>query len=187
MSPSGASPAVELALGRSRVLNDEAMDKVHPILASSFNEWGETVAWPASRTCIARAATEIPMFIDALCAGLIPPFSAFFNMVLEHYQIHMVHLDPQIYDSSRRLRLCVRSHGGHRSFGGSPPSLLLIASGRPSAMLGVCELPGRGCDGGRGDRFRASSIHERIPDMMGVRRCRCAQSYASGFVGARCS
>ena len=80
MSPSGAPPAVEPALGRSRVLNDEAMDKVRPMLASSFNEWGETVAWPASRTRMARAATEVPNFINA---------------VLEHYQIHMLHLDPQ--------------------------------------------------------------------------------------------
>ena len=90
-SPS-APPAVEPALGRSRVLNDEAMGKVHPMLASSFKEWGETVAWPASSTRMARAATDVPIFIDALWAGLIPPFSAFFNAVLEHYQIHMLHL-----------------------------------------------------------------------------------------------
>ena len=77
------------------MLNDEAMGKVRPMLASSFNEWGETVAWPASRPRIARAATEVPIFIDALWAGLIPPFCAFFNAVLEHYQIHMLHLDPQ--------------------------------------------------------------------------------------------
>ena len=90
-----APPPFEPALGRPRVLNDEAMDKVRPMLASSFNEWGETVAWPASRTRMAQAATEVPIFIDALWAGLIPPFSAFFNAVLEHYQIHMLHLDPQ--------------------------------------------------------------------------------------------
>ena len=77
------------------MLNDEAMDKVRPMLASSFNEWGETAAWPASHTRMARAATEVPIFIDALWAGLIPPFYAFLNAVLEHYQIHMLHLDPQ--------------------------------------------------------------------------------------------
>ena len=44
---------------------------------------------------MAQAATEVPIFIDALWAGLIPPFSGFFNVVLEHYQIHMLHLDPQ--------------------------------------------------------------------------------------------
>ena len=94
LSPPSAPPAVEPALGRSRVLNDEAMDKVRPMLASSFNEWGETVAWPTSRPRMARAATEVPIFIDALWAGLIPPFSAFFNAVLVHYHIHMLHLDP---------------------------------------------------------------------------------------------
>ena len=52
------------------------------------------VAWPASRARIDRAATEVPFFIDALWAGLVPPFSAFFNAVLEHYQIHMLHIDP---------------------------------------------------------------------------------------------
>ena len=44
---------------------------------------------------MARAVIEVPIFIDALWAGLLPPFSAFFNAVLEHYQIHMLHLDPQ--------------------------------------------------------------------------------------------
>ena len=53
------------------------------------------MAWPASRARIARAAIEVPIFIDALWAGLIPPFSAFFNAVLEHYQIHMLHFDTQ--------------------------------------------------------------------------------------------
>ena len=95
LSLPAAPPSFAPALGRSRVLNDEAMDKVRPMLASSFNEWGETVAWPASRTRTAQTATEVPIFIDALWAGLIPPFSAFFNAVLEHYQIHMLHLDPQ--------------------------------------------------------------------------------------------
>ena len=78
-SPS-APPAVEPALGRPRVLNEDSMDKVHPMLASSFNEWGKTVAWPASRTRMARAATEVPIFIEALWAGLIPPFSAAENL-----------------------------------------------------------------------------------------------------------
>ena len=44
---------------------------------------------------MARAATEVPLIIDALWAGLIPPFFAFFKAVIEHYQIHMLHLDPQ--------------------------------------------------------------------------------------------
>ena len=68
---------------------------VRPVLTSSFNEWGKTVAWPASRASIHRTVTEVRFFVDALWAGLVPPFSAFFNAVLSHYQIHMMHLDPQ--------------------------------------------------------------------------------------------
>ena len=55
-----------------------------PGVASSFNEWGEMVAWPASRTRTAQAATEVQIFIDALWAGLVTPFSAFLNAVLTH-------------------------------------------------------------------------------------------------------
>ena len=85
LSPPTAPSSFGPALGRPRVLNDKGMDKVHPMLASSFNEWGETPACPASRTSMARAVTEVLIFIDALWAGLLPPFSAFFNAVLEHY------------------------------------------------------------------------------------------------------
>ena len=40
-------------------------------------------------------ATEIPIHLHALWAGLVRPFSAFFNVVLSHYQINSLHLDPQ--------------------------------------------------------------------------------------------
>ena len=53
------------------------------------------MAWPASWASIDRTSTEVRFFVDALWAGLVPPFSAFFNVVLSHYQIHMLHLDPQ--------------------------------------------------------------------------------------------
>ena len=42
-----------------------------------------------------RVVTEVRFFADALWAGLVPPFSAFFNAVLPHYQIHMMHLGPE--------------------------------------------------------------------------------------------
>ena len=53
------------------------------------------MAWPASRAEIDRTATEVPIHLHALWAGLIPPFSNFFNAVLSHYQINALHLDPQ--------------------------------------------------------------------------------------------
>src|SRR4051812_46729015 len=40
-------------------------------------------------------ATKITLHLHALWAGLIPPFSDFFNVVLSHYQINALHLDPQ--------------------------------------------------------------------------------------------
>ena len=94
LSLASAPPAFEPTVGRSLVLNDEAIGKVRPMLASSFNEWGKTVAWPASRARIDRAATVVPFFIDVVWAVLVPPFSAFLNAVLSHYQIHMLTLIP---------------------------------------------------------------------------------------------
>src|SRR3954471_5279344 len=50
---------------------------------------------PASHFSIDRIITEVQYFADALWAGLVPPFSDFFNAVLSHYQIHMMHLGPE--------------------------------------------------------------------------------------------
>ena len=44
LSSAELQPAIEPTVGRSLVLNQEAMDKVRPMLTSSFNEWGRTVA-----------------------------------------------------------------------------------------------------------------------------------------------
>ena len=44
LSLASSAPAVEPVVGRSRVLNQEAMDKVRLALATSFNEWGGMVA-----------------------------------------------------------------------------------------------------------------------------------------------
>ena len=90
-----APPAAAPAVDRSIILNSEALDKVHSTLTSIFNDCARTIVWPASRAFLARTITEVRFFADALWAGLIPPFSAFFNDVLSHYQIHMMHLGPE--------------------------------------------------------------------------------------------
>ena len=72
----------------------EGLGKVSLALATIFNECGRTTALPASRFSIDRIITEVPYFVNALWVGLIPPFSDFFNAVLSHYQIHMMHLGP---------------------------------------------------------------------------------------------
>ena len=48
-----------------------------------------------SRFSVDRIPTEVRYFTDALWAGPVPPFSDFFNAVLSHYQIHMMHLGPE--------------------------------------------------------------------------------------------
>ena len=73
----------------------EGLGKVSSALATIFNECGRTTAWPASHFSIDRIVTEVWYFVDTLWAGLVPPFSDFFNAVLSHYQIHMLHLGPQ--------------------------------------------------------------------------------------------
>ena len=73
----------------------EGFGKVSLALATISNECGRTTAWPASHFSIDRIAIEVPYFADALWAGLVPPFSDFFNAVLSNYQIHMVYLDPE--------------------------------------------------------------------------------------------
>ena len=35
-----------------------------------------------------------PFFLHSLFAGLVPPFSRFFFAILDHYQIHALHLQP---------------------------------------------------------------------------------------------
>ena len=95
MPPSCVLPRVAPAVGRSTILDRECLGKVSLALATIFNECGRTTAWPAPHFSIDRIATEVPYFIDALWAGLVPPFSDFFNAVLSHYQIHMMHLSPE--------------------------------------------------------------------------------------------
>ena len=69
LSSTNPPPTIEPAVGRSLVLNLEAMGKVCHALASSFNEWGGTVAWPVSGASIDRTVTEVRFFADALRLG----------------------------------------------------------------------------------------------------------------------
>ena len=94
-APAESWPVLEPALERSTVINQEGLAKIRPTLAADSNERKATTAWPASRAMIDMEATEIPIHLHALLAGLIPPFSDFFNAIISHYQIDALHLDPQ--------------------------------------------------------------------------------------------
>ena len=113
----------------------EGLGKVSLALATIFNECGRTTAWPASHFSIDRIVTEVPYFADALWAGLVPPFSDFFNAVLSHYQIHMLHLSPEsITLFSVFAFVC-------EAMVGIPPSVALL---RTSSRCILSTLPNAG-------------------------------------------
>src|SRR3954469_4759713 len=93
--PSRPPPPVAPAVDRSIILNLECLGKLSPALATAFNECGRTTAWPTYHFPIDRIITEVHYFADALWAGLVPPFSDFFNAILNHYQIRMMHLGTE--------------------------------------------------------------------------------------------
>jgi hypothetical protein len=114
------SPGPEPALGRSTVINQVGLDKVRHAIAADSNEWKATKIWPGSQILADMEATKIPLHIHALLAGLLPPFSDFFNAVLSHYQIHALHLDPgSIILLSAFAFLC-------KAFVGITPSVALL-------------------------------------------------------------
>ena len=68
---------------------------VRQALTADSNDGRATAVRPASWRTREMTATEIPIYIHALLARLIPPFSPFFNAVMSHYQIHLLHLEPR--------------------------------------------------------------------------------------------
>lgn len=84
--------SLQPALPCSRIVNVEGLDKVRHLVGGQNNEWGETRLKVAGTR--ESDATDAPIFVVFFAAGLVPPISAFFCAVLEHYQIHLLHLRP---------------------------------------------------------------------------------------------
>ena len=64
--------------------------------------------------------TTIALHLHALFSGLLPPFLDFFNAMLSHYQVHVLHLDPKsIILFSAFVFLC-------EAFVGIAPSVALL-------------------------------------------------------------
>ena len=70
------------------ILNEEGLDKVQPMTAGVHNRKGATKIWPAARPAAQRGGMTFPFFLHSIFAGLVPPFSDFFDAVLRHYQDH---------------------------------------------------------------------------------------------------
>ncbi|KAE8785800.1 hypothetical protein D1007_40440 [Hordeum vulgare] len=82
------------ALERSAVVNLEGLEMVWLVVAADSNEWGATKIQPGSWPRGEKMCAAIPLHFHALLSGVLPPFSGFLDVVLLHYQIHTLHLDP---------------------------------------------------------------------------------------------
>ncbi|KAE8785822.1 erythrocyte binding protein-like [Hordeum vulgare] len=95
MAAEGGRQGPGPALGRSRVLNREGLDSILPMVVANTSKWGPTKILSASIPTTELSATAIALHVLTLFSGLLPPFSEFFDVVLEHYQIHALHIDPE--------------------------------------------------------------------------------------------
>jgi hypothetical protein len=92
-SSSGATAEPEAALDVS-IVTDKDLAAALPLLASCYNEGGETAVRLSTVSSDSLGETFCPLFLHNIYAGLVPPFSSFFLAILNHYQIHALHLHP---------------------------------------------------------------------------------------------
>ncbi|KAE8807582.1 hypothetical protein D1007_16122 [Hordeum vulgare] len=89
-----AGAQVEPELLLFTVRNLEGLQKLIPLMASAHNEHWATKTWPGSRPTMVPSAMTFPFFFLYIFGGRLPPFLDFFSAVLEHYQIHALHIHP---------------------------------------------------------------------------------------------
>src|SRR4051812_21360047 len=63
-------------------------------IAAAHGIDGAQVFKAGSTTPEGRGSTFYPLFVSAIAAGLVPPFSEFFFSVLRHYKLEALHLHP---------------------------------------------------------------------------------------------
>ena len=89
-----AEPSAPVVLGVSRHPNEETLAKVRGLVGDASNKWGAIEVHPGYNTVQWRSGSLQPVYVHALIAGLVPPFSSFLLEILRHYQIHLLHLHP---------------------------------------------------------------------------------------------
>ena len=89
-----ASAPISPALSESTIAKDGDLAPVLPSTLDGTNEWGRTLIWCSSAEGRRLAKSAYPFFLHSVFSGLVPPFSAFFTAVLEHYGIQALHLQP---------------------------------------------------------------------------------------------
>jgi hypothetical protein len=79
----------------SRIKSSRELQTVREMVGSNNNEWGATRIWHGRAPWDTLPATAQPFFLFSVFAGLVPPFSAFFLVILETYGIQAIHLHPK--------------------------------------------------------------------------------------------
>ncbi|KAE8777398.1 hypothetical protein D1007_49829 [Hordeum vulgare] len=74
------------------ILNEKGLDKVWWMTASASNGHGVAKIWLASCPTTLQGGTMFTFFLYSVFAGMVPPISDFFDVVLNHYQVHTLHL-----------------------------------------------------------------------------------------------
>ena len=86
-----AGPVV---LEASKVLDAGDLARILPLVAGPSHKYGETRIFPCSAVIERNEGSVQPVFLHSIAAGLVPPFSDFFLAILTHYDIHLLHLQP---------------------------------------------------------------------------------------------
>ncbi|KAE8767188.1 hypothetical protein D1007_61493 [Hordeum vulgare] len=82
-----APPLLGCALSK-----DEDLIPVLPWMTNESKEHGRTLIWGDASAKRPSSKAVYPFFLHSIFAGLIPPFSAFFTAIPNHYGIHALHL-----------------------------------------------------------------------------------------------
>ena len=92
-----------MVLEASKILSAGDLDRVLPLVAGPSHKYGETRIYPGSAIVERNEGSVQPVFFHSIVSGLVPPFSNFFLSILTHYDIHLLHLQPNSR-SPRRTR-----------------------------------------------------------------------------------
>ena len=84
-----------------------------------------------------QGSTFYPLFVSAIVAGLVPPFSEFFFSVLRHYKLQALHLHPNSVLLLAIFAYYCEAHVGVK------PSVALLRHTSPSGLFVVPSLRAR--------------------------------------------
>ena len=85
------------ALRPSNVEHNEALAVLECMVVKSSSDHPKTVVHPGTTLPSTLPEDAYPFFYRSVIAGLVPPCSPFFMVVLDHYGIQPLHLRPDSY------------------------------------------------------------------------------------------